>query len=220
MVQHSTKTLKKTREKALPYAEDFAAQLLAFFDVPPFKVTEVLKKDGSVSLVETACELPTFEAFAKVLGTTKATLVKWENAHPAFAEAAAKARDLQSNILIQNSLRGNYSSSFAVLTAKNLLGWKDGKDDAHCVQKPLVVRWGNRARKNKKCRSNGGHSLSAALPANAHPPAVGNAPLLRAGHAPSNGQNRLRGQPFVKKRAYQHPPGAALFLCGAATQTG
>lgn len=142
MVQHSTKTLKKPREKALPYAEDFAAQLLAFFDVPPFKVTEVLKKDGSVSLVETACELPTFEAFAKVLGTTKATLVKWENAHPAFAEAAAKARDLQSNILIQNSLRGNYSSSFAVLTAKNLLGWKDGKDDAHCVQKPLVVRWG------------------------------------------------------------------------------
>ena len=142
MVQHSTKTLKKPREKALPYAEDFAAQLLAFFDVPPFKVTEVLKKDGSVSLVETACERPTFEAFAKVLGTTKATLVKWENAHPAFAQAAAKARDLQSNILIQNSLRGNYSSSFAVLTAKNLLGWKDGKDDAHGVQKPLVVRWG------------------------------------------------------------------------------
>jgi len=30
MVQHSTKTLKKPREKALPYAEGFAAQLLAF----------------------------------------------------------------------------------------------------------------------------------------------------------------------------------------------
>lgn len=68
-------------------------------------------------------------------------LKKWEEKHPAFAQAAAKARDLQSDILIQNSLRGNYSSSFAVFTAKNLLGWKDGKEDAAQPPKALVVRW-------------------------------------------------------------------------------
>ena len=123
----------------LRYQPEFCERLLAFFDVPPFTVTEVQKKDGSVTLVETAAELPTFAAFAKQLGTTCEVLSSWEKAHPAFCEAAQKARDLQSNILIQNSLRGNYSASFAVFTAKNLLGWKDGKEDA--ATGPIIVRW-------------------------------------------------------------------------------
>lgn len=124
----------------LRYQPEFCERLLAFFDIPAFRVTEVMKRDGSVSLVETAAELPTFAAFAKRLGTTCAVLDAWEKKHPAFREAAQKARDLQSNILIQNSLRGNYSASFAVFTAKNLLGWKDGKEDASAAG-PLVVRW-------------------------------------------------------------------------------
>ncbi|MBR4354982.1 MAG: hypothetical protein IKP96_00165 [Elusimicrobiaceae bacterium] len=123
----------------LRYRPEFCEQLLAFFDVPAFHVTEVTKRDGSVSLVETAAELPTFAAFAKRLGTTCTVLKSWENKHPAFHDAAQKARDLQGNILIQNSLRGNYSSSFAVFTAKNLLGWKDGKEDASSGS--ITVKW-------------------------------------------------------------------------------
>lgn len=129
-----------TNPAPLRYRAEFCARLLSFFDVPAFHVTEVMKRDGSVSLVETAAELPTFAAFAKSLGTTCAVLELWEKKHPAFRAAAQKARDLQSNILIQNSLRGNYSASFAVFTAKNLLGWKDGKEDASSAA-PLVVRW-------------------------------------------------------------------------------
>lgn len=124
----------------LRYRPEFCERLLAFFDIPAFRVTEVMKRDGSVSLVETAAELPTFAAFAKSLGTTCAVLEAWEKTHPAFRAAAQKARDLQSNILIQNSLRGNYSASFAVFTAKNLLGWKDGKEETASAG-PLVVRW-------------------------------------------------------------------------------
>ena len=131
---------EKSDGKLLRYQPEFCARLLAFFDVPPFTVTEGAKRDGSVTLVETAAELPTFAAFAKLLGTTCDVLESWEQKHPAFREAARKARDLQGNILIQNSLRGNYSSSFAVFTAKNLLGWKDGKEDASSGA-PLVVRW-------------------------------------------------------------------------------
>ena len=139
----SAKTVQKRKKSlcSVPYNEEYPSRLLAFFDIAPFKITEVQKKDGTVSLLETACELPTFEAFAKTLGTTRQMLKKWEEKHPAFAQAAAKARDLQSDILIQNSLRGNYSSSFAVFTAKNLLGWKDGKEDAAQPPKALVVRW-------------------------------------------------------------------------------
>ena len=132
-----TKTSRKSQP--LRYRPEFCERLLAFFDIPPFSVTEVLKKDGSVSLIETAAQLPTFAAFAKQLGTTCEVLSSWERTHPAFCEAAQKARDLQSNILIQNSLRGNYSSSFAVFTAKNLLGWKDGKEEEAPGQ--IIVRW-------------------------------------------------------------------------------
>lgn len=142
----ASKKLAKTRSKrrsnarpALAYQPEFAARLLAFFDVPPFRVTEVQKKDGSISLVETASELPTFAAFARSLGVTQAQLMKWEEEHADFAEAAKKARDLQGDILIQNSLRGNYSSSFAVFTAKNILGWTDGKESL--VPQTVVVRW-------------------------------------------------------------------------------
>lgn len=128
------------KRPTLKYQPEFCEKLLAFFDVPPFRVTEVMKRDGSISLVETAAELPTFAAFAKQLGTTCEVLSSWEKKHPAFKEAAQKARDLQSNILIQNSLRGNYSASFAVFTAKNLLGWKDGKDLPE-TPGALIVKW-------------------------------------------------------------------------------
>jgi len=123
----------------LAYLPEFAERLLAFFDVPPFRVTEVQKKDGSVTLLETASELPTFAAFARSLGVTQAQLMRWEETYADFAEAAKKARDLQGDILIQNSLRGNYSSSFAVFTAKNILGWTDGKETI--TPKTIVVRW-------------------------------------------------------------------------------
>lgn len=123
------------------YQPEFCERLLAFFDVQPFTVTEVQKKDGSISLLESASELPTFAAFARTLGVTQMDLRVWEETYPAFAEAAKKARDLQGDILIQNSLRGNYSSSFAVFTAKNLLGWSDGKEENKKPLGTVIVRW-------------------------------------------------------------------------------
>ena len=131
--------MKNKTKTFLKYMPDYCGQLLTFFDVAPFSVTQVPKKDGSVSLLETACELPTFAAFARKLGTTCEELKKWEQQHPAFAQAAQKARDMQGNILIQNSLRGNYAASFAMFTAKNLLGWNDGKESA--LPAAIIVRW-------------------------------------------------------------------------------
>ena len=136
----SIKSKSKKKKSEIPYQPEFADRLLAFFDVPPFHVTEIQKKDGSVTLLETASELPTFAAFARKLGVTQAQLMRWEEEYVEFAQAAKKARDLQGDILIQNSLRGNYSSSFAVFTAKNILGWTDGKETP-TVPQTIVVRW-------------------------------------------------------------------------------
>lgn len=126
--------------KTIKYSPDFCAELLRFFDCAPFSVTEVQKKDGSITLLETAAELPTFAGFAKKIGVTCAELKAWENKYVAFKYACEQARDRQGNILIQNSLRGNYASSFAVFTAKNLLGWKDGKDTPENTA-PVVIAW-------------------------------------------------------------------------------
>ena len=128
--------------KTTKYDPNFCTALLHFFDCAPFSVTEVQKKDGSITLLETAAELPTFAAFAKKIGVTCAELKAWEAKHAAFKYACEQARDRQGNILIQNSLRGNYASSFAVFTAKNLLGWKDGKDAPENAG-PVVITWEN-----------------------------------------------------------------------------
>lgn len=137
---------KPTVRNSVRYRPDFCDQLVAFFDIPAFHITEVMKKDGSVTLLETASELPTFAGFAKKIGTTCEILKTWERTHPAFAQAAMRARDLQGNILLQNSLRGNYASSFAIFTAKNLLGWRDGKEETR-VEGPLRVYWDGKEEK-------------------------------------------------------------------------
>ena len=126
--------------KIIKYDPSFCEELLRFFDGPPFSVTEVQKKDGSISLLETAAELPTFAAFAKKIGVTCVQLRAWEEKHTEFKYACEQARDRQGNILIQNSLRGNYSASFAAFTAKNLLGWNDSKDVQKAVG-PVVIEW-------------------------------------------------------------------------------
>ena len=126
--------------KIIKYDPSFCEELLHFFDGAAFSVTEVQKKDGSISLLETAAELPTFAAFAKKIGVTCAQLRAWEEKHIEFKHACEQARDRQGNILIQNSLRGNYSASFAAFTAKNLLGWNDGKDVPKATG-PVVIAW-------------------------------------------------------------------------------
>ena len=122
------------------YQPSFCQELLTFFNGAAFTITEVQKRDGSISLLETACELPTFAAFAKKINVTCAELRAWEEEYPDFKYACEQARDRQGNILIQNSLRGNYASSFAVFTAKNLLGWKDGKAETE-TKGPVVIEW-------------------------------------------------------------------------------
>lgn len=128
--------------KTVKYHPSFCQEMLSFFDGSAFHVTEVQKKDGSIALLETAAELPTFAAFAKKIGVTCADLRAWEAKHPAFKYACEQARDRQGNILLQNSLRGNYASSFAMFTAKNLLGWTDGKEPVQ-PSAPVVIEWGN-----------------------------------------------------------------------------
>jgi hypothetical protein len=77
---------------------------------------------------------------------TKQTLHDWATAkdlatgelkHPEFSDAYKKAKDLQEANLIEGTIGNAYNSTFAIFTAKNVLGWRDkieqeitGKDGA------------------------------------------------------------------------------------------
>jgi hypothetical protein len=70
-------------------------------------------------------ELPTFEAFAAKIGVSNQSLWMWGNRHPAFAEARARAKDIQLRILVDRGLTRQYDATAFTFVAKNMLGWRD-----------------------------------------------------------------------------------------------
>ena len=80
------------------------------------KQTGVMKRE-----VRHICaELPTFEGFARSIGFSSPTLKDWEKAHPAFAESCARARDIQTQLMIDRGLNGQYAEGAFVFVAQNI----------------------------------------------------------------------------------------------------
>ena len=80
------------------------------------KVTGIKKQE-----VRRICaELPTFAGFARSIGFSTGLLREWESAHPSFADAAARARDIQEQLMIDRGLNGQYPEGAFVFVAQNL----------------------------------------------------------------------------------------------------
>lgn len=105
--------------KPSKYKASYCAELIKFFDVPPY----VRTADGLEPN-----DLPTFQAFAKKIGIHRSTLADWREAHPEFEFAWEMAKYCQHEVLLQNGLRQLYPGAFAIFAAKNVLGWRDSKD--------------------------------------------------------------------------------------------
>lgn len=90
-------------------------------------------------------DFPTLAGFAASINVSRDTLHDWAHAknvsgdlrNPAFSDAYKKAKDMQEQNLVKGALTGVYNSTFAIFTAKNVLGWRDkveqeitGKDGA------------------------------------------------------------------------------------------
>lgn len=107
--------------------------MLEYFD--PDKACAVTVEDGQVIMGA----LPLLSGFAWKLGVTRDTLHTWANAkhsdgtlkHAEFSDAYARAKEAQEVILATGGLRGAYNPTFAGLTAKNILGWRDKHDLEH-----------------------------------------------------------------------------------------
>lgn len=112
------------------YGGDMPERLIQYFKVPAVEVryTEKLDKDGNIVEripYEVACEYPTFEGFAASVGVCIRTLENWRDRHKRFAEAYELCTTIQKNLLIVNSMRGRYNSTFAKFIAVNHHGMKD-----------------------------------------------------------------------------------------------
>lgn len=127
------------------YTDDFADQLIEYFNSPPTREVTVRDKQGNESVEILPGVFPTLARFAANIGVCRDTLHDWATAknpdgtqrQPKFSDAYKRAKALQEANLVEGTMAGAYNSTFAIFTAKNVLGWRDkieqeitGKDGA------------------------------------------------------------------------------------------
>jgi hypothetical protein len=125
-----------SRGKGRPtlFKEEYAQQLLDFFNIEPFREVEYTDSQGNLKGRESVPnKFPTLARFAVNIGVTRDTLYEWSTAkkedgelkHPDFSYAYKKAKEYQEALLVEGTLGGAYQQAFAIFTAKNVLGWRD-----------------------------------------------------------------------------------------------
>jgi len=122
------------------YYKGIIKEMIDYFNVEPHYETPVTitRKDGTVEeKVETfPSDLPTLAGFSAKNNLTRETLHDWATKkdkngklrYPSFSYAYKQCKAFQEHILVTNAMRGDYNASFAIFTAKNVLGWRDKLD--------------------------------------------------------------------------------------------
>ena len=112
------------------YKEEYCDTIVKYFDVAPISMTikRELNKDGTIKSeveIPVANTMPTLQRFAHTIGVHVDTMIEWCRVYPKFSEAYARAKQLQEDIWMTNSLLGLYNAQFAQFYGKNCLGYKD-----------------------------------------------------------------------------------------------
>lgn len=111
------------------YKPEYCEEIIKFFSAPTVSVVleDVVTKSGEVVTVErsVANKLPTFERFCANLSVTTDTLFYWANENREFSVAYKKAKELQKDFWIENSMAGRYNAAFTIFAGKNMFGWRD-----------------------------------------------------------------------------------------------
>ena len=68
---------------------------------------------------------PTYYAYAAHINVCIDTLKDWTRAHPEFKTAYEKARAIQGQHIVENSMEGIAPTAFAIFMMKNNHGWTD-----------------------------------------------------------------------------------------------
>lgn len=115
------------------YRPEYVDQMLEFFSQAPTREVTVRDAKGNERTEILPGQFPTLARFATNIGVVKDTLLEWSQArdengelkHPEFSVAYKKAKELQEANLVEGTIAGAYNSTFAIFTAKNVLGWRD-----------------------------------------------------------------------------------------------
>ena len=121
------------RGRPTKFRPDFATMIEAHFDKEPFTEVDVPQPSGLVKRQRMASDLPTLSSFAKLIGVSVDTLGRWATEvlagggmkHPDFAEAYARAREMQEALIVRGGLLGLYEPRTVQAALKNLHGWQD-----------------------------------------------------------------------------------------------
>lgn len=140
------------------YRDEFVEMLLEFFSQAPTREVTVKDAKGNERTEILPGQFPTLARFATNIGVTTETLHDWATAknpdgsqkNPAFSYAYKKAKALQEANLVEGTMAGAYNSTFAIFTAKNVLGWRDkveqeitGKDGAPLGPSVIAIQFMN-----------------------------------------------------------------------------
>lgn len=116
------------------FKEEYAEQLIAYFDKEPYERRPLLDAQGNEKGSEVVpVKFPTLARFATMIGVTRETLHDWATAkneegslkYPDFSYAYKKAKEYQEAILVEGAMANAFHANFAIFTAKNVLGWRD-----------------------------------------------------------------------------------------------
>ena len=111
------------------YKASYCEELIEYFDQPLYiKVpVEKMSASGAVKVIEerVANDMPTFEGFARKIGTIHETLLNWSKQHEAFFDAYCVAKGIQKQFIFTHSLGNKYNTNFAKFFAINNLGMKE-----------------------------------------------------------------------------------------------
>lgn len=136
---------KRAVGRPTKYSDDIIPQMLAYFDIETERIEEVARKDkegvvlqdkeGNVltEQIKVINKYPTMERFASKIGVNRDTLLEWATAkredgtplYPEFSGTYTRCKDLQTALLVEGGLEGNYEARIVQFALKNIAGWRD-----------------------------------------------------------------------------------------------
>ena len=146
-----TKKYNYTKKPGRPtkYKEQYCEAILEYFSIDHTEEVEIshinTKGDEWKSTELRANAWPTFEGFCAKIGISDQTLLDWTIKHKDFLGSYMRAKQLQKDMLLDNSLTKRYDSNFAKFVAINCCSMKEtliqeltGKDGLPLVPEIIV----------------------------------------------------------------------------------
>lgn len=129
------------------YKKKYCKEIIEFFSRERTKIIleTYYYKNGETKEkeIEVANELPTIIGFCIKIGVDRTTLLEWVSKHPEFSHAYKKAKEMQEEFWLQNSVRGLFPGAFTIFAGKNMFGWKDRTEtDVTSGGKPIPILGG------------------------------------------------------------------------------